>query len=100
SAEDLAEILDEMEPDDAADILAELPDEQARAALADMEEPGEVAQLLTYEEESAGGLMNNHLVSLRASATVGQALALLRQLQLDEEIAYYLFVTDDAGRLV
>jgi magnesium transporter len=100
SAEELAEILDEMEPDDAADILSEMPDAQARAALADMEDPGEVAELLTYEEESAGSLMNNHLVSLRAGATVGQALALLRQLQLDEEIAYYLFVTDDEGRLV
>lgn len=100
SAEEIAEILDEMEPDDAADILGELPDEQARAALADMEDPGEVAELLTYEEESAGSLMTSHVVSLRATASVGQALALLRQLQLDEEIAYYLFVTDDDGRLV
>jgi magnesium transporter len=100
STEDLAEILDEMEPDDAADILAELPEAQARATLADMEAPADVRQLLAYEEESAGSLMTSHVVSLRASATVGQALALLRSLQLDEEIAYYLFVTDDDGRLV
>jgi len=99
SSADIAEILDEMESDDAADILAEMPDEQARAALAGMEDPGEVAELLTYEEESAGSLMTSHVVSLRANATVGQALALLRQLQLDEEIAYYLFVADEAGRL-
>lgn len=100
AAEDLAEILDEMEPDDAADILAELPDEQARATLADMEESAEVAELLSYEDESAGSLMTSHVVALRASATVSQALALLRSLQLDEEIAYYLFVTDEERRLV
>lgn len=99
-ADELAHILDEMEPDDAADILAELPDAQARATLADMEEPAEVEQLLTYEDESAGSLMTSHVVALRAAASVGQALALLRTLQLDEEIAYYLFVTDDGGRLV
>lgn len=99
-AEQLAEILDEMEPDDAADILAELPDDQAQAAIADMEQPADIQALLRYEEESAGSLMTRHVVSLRAAATVGQALALLRQLQLDEEIAYYLFVTDEAGRLV
>jgi magnesium transporter len=99
-AEQLADILDEMEPDDAADILAELTDAQASAALADMEAPADVKALLDYEEESAGSLMTKHVVSLRATANVGQALSLLRQLQLDEEIAYYLFVTDEAGRLV
>ncbi|NNJ08822.1 magnesium transporter [Chloroflexales bacterium ZM16-3] len=99
-ADQLADILDEMEPDDAADILAELSDAQASAALADMEAPADVRALLDYEEESAGSLMTQHVITLRATATVGQALSLLRQLQLDEEIAYYLFVTDEAGRLV
>jgi magnesium transporter len=96
----VADILDEMEPDDAADILQELSEEQLRATLRDMEGAGEVRPLLAYAEESAGALMTRHVVSLRASATVGQVLALLRQLQLDEEIAYYLFVTDDGGVLV
>jgi magnesium transporter len=99
-AEQLAHILDEMEPDDAADILAELTAAQASATLADMEAPADVRALLDYEAESAGSLMTKHVVTLRATATVGQALSLLRQLQLDEEIAYYLFVTDEAGRLV
>jgi magnesium transporter len=97
-----AEILGEMEPDDAADILAELPEIQVEAALAGMDsaDAGDVRSLLDYDEESAGGLMTRHAVTLRAGATIGQALNLLRSLPLDEEIAYYLFVTDDAGRLV
>lgn len=98
-AGDLAEILDAMEPDDAADILAELPEAQMQATLAGMEQPDEVQQLLGYEEESAGSMMTSHVVALRATATAGQALALLRTLPLDEEIAYYLFVTAETGAL-
>jgi magnesium transporter len=65
-----------------------------------MEAPADVKALLDYEDDSAGSLMTKHVVSLRATASVAQALGLLRQLQLDEEIAYYLFVADEAGRLV
>jgi magnesium transporter len=96
----LADILDEMEPDDAADVLAELPRAQASAALADMEGAVPVRQLLGYEEESAGGLMTPHAVTLRANATVEQTLALLRALQPVEDLSYYLYVTDDESRLV
>jgi magnesium transporter len=99
SSGQLADILDEMEPDDAADILGELDEQQAQATLAEMDEAEDVESLLDYAEESAGGLMTRHVVTLRASASVSQALALLRSLQLDEEVMYYLFVTDDQTRL-
>src|SRR5207237_1260907 len=97
---DLSEILEEMEPDDAADVLAELPPEQASAALAQMQDSSEVKELLQYEEESAGGLMTSHAVKLLANATVGQALALLREVQPVEDLSYYLYVTDPDNRLV
>lgn len=96
----LADILDEMEPDDAADVLAELPAARASAALADMEDSSEVKALLTYEEESAGSLMTRNLITLRAGASVGQALNLLRQIHPDAEVSYYLYVTDADNRLV
>jgi magnesium transporter len=96
----LSDILDEMEPDDAADVLAELPREQASAALAGMEDATEVRGLLAYDEESAGGLMTLNVISLRAGATVGRALTLLRQLHPTEDLSYYLYVTEDDGRLV
>jgi magnesium transporter len=98
--EQLADILDEMDPDDAAYLLSELPEAQANAAIAEMDEPGEVQALLSYDEESAGRLMTPHVFSVRQNATVEQTLATLRQLSPDEEVSYYLFVTDLENRLV
>ncbi len=99
-AESLSEFLDEMAPDDAADVLQELDEGRAEAALAEMEEPDEVRELLTHEEDSAGGLMIPHVITFRGSMTAAQAIEILRRNRPDEETAYYLFVTDDAERLI
>ncbi|NNK47736.1 MAG: magnesium transporter, partial [Gemmatimonadetes bacterium] len=61
-----AEIVREMADDDAADVIGELePAQQARvlAAVAD-EEAAEIEELLTYPEESAGGLMTREVLSV------------------------------------
>ena len=99
-AESLSEFLDEMAPDDAADVLQELEDAKAEAALAEMDEPDEVRELLTHDEESAGGLMIPHVITFRGTMTAAQAIDILRRNQPDEETAYYLFVTDAAERLI
>ena len=96
----LSDFLDEMAPDDAADVLQELEEGQAEAALAEMEEPDEVRELLTHEEDSAGGLMIPHVITFRGSMTAAEAIDILRRNRPNEETAYYLFVTDDAERLV
>jgi sporulation protein YlmC with PRC-barrel domain len=59
SDEKVADILEEMEPDEAADLLAELPEERSRGLLAMMEkeEQEDVRKLLSYPEDSAGGIM-------------------------------------------
>ena len=99
-AEALSEFLDEMAPDDAADVLQDLEGPQAAAALAEMDEPDEVRELLGHDEESAGGLMVPHVIAFRGTMTAGEAIDILRQSQPDEETAYYLFVTDEAERLI
>ncbi len=97
---EISDVLDDMAPDDAADVLGELSEAQASAVLAGMEDAAPVQALLRYDDESAGGLMTPNVVSLRADATVAQVLALLRQAQPIEDLSYYLYVTDTAGRLV
>lgn len=101
-AAQLSDILSQMEPDDAADMLGELEPAQIEAALAAMSpaDSDEVRQLMAHDEESAGGLMNSHVVTLRDHLTCQQAIDLLRQLRPEEETIYYLFVTDAAERLV
>nr|WP_246149462.1 CBS domain-containing protein [Nonomuraea turkmeniaca] len=89
-----ADVLEEMGPDDAADLLHDLPDEQAAKLLALME-PGEAApvrRLLTYPEDSAGGVMTSEPVILPPTATVAEALAHIRQQDLTPAIAAQVYV--------
>ncbi|NRQ35601.1 magnesium transporter [Nonomuraea sp. NN258] len=90
-----ADVLEEMGPDDAADLLHDLPDEQAAELLALME-PGEAApvrRLLTYADDTAGGLMTSEPVILPPSATVAEALAHIRLKDLTPAVAAQVYVT-------
>jgi magnesium transporter len=96
----LADVLDEMEPDQAADVLGDLDPDYAAELLADMEEADEVIPLLKHPDESAGGLMTTDFITLRRRTTAGQAIEFLRQVHPDQNIPYYLYVTDRDGKLV
>jgi magnesium transporter len=90
----LADVLDEMEPDEAADLLGDLTPEQATEVLAQMDDPSDVIPLLGYPDESAGGLMTTSYIALRRHTNVDQAIQFLRQITIDTEIPYYLYVVD------
>ena len=97
-----ADILEEMSPDDAADLVADLSDEAREEILALMErdEAAEVQELLGYPEESAGGIMTTEFVAVPATLTAARTIDRLRELEPDAETIYYVYVTDDDGRLV
>lgn len=98
--EELAEVLDEMEPDMAADLLGELEPEQAAEVLEQMEEPADVASLMNYAPDTAGGIMTAPPPSLRRFWTVAEALCFIKQHYAQEEDFYYLYVLDRYGRLI
>jgi len=100
SPEKLGDVLDEMEPDEAADLLGDLPTAQLNQALANMEEADDVIPLLAYPDETAGGLMTTSYIALRRHTTVEQAIEFLRQVELDTEIPYYLYVVDREKKLI
>ena len=64
--ERVADVLEEMEPDEAADLLAELPEERSQELLELMEddEADEVRKLLTYPDDSAGGIMTTEFIAV------------------------------------
>ena len=58
-SERAADVLEEMSPDDAADLIADLPPETAARLLELMEseDAEDVRRLMSYAEETAGGMM-------------------------------------------
>jgi len=89
-----ADILERMSPDEAADVLGDLPEDKAEDLLNRMEdeEQIEVAELLTYADDTAGGLMTTEFVTLPHDLTVGEALARLHEMAETPNMIYYLYV--------
>jgi magnesium transporter len=92
-----ADILEEMEPDDAADILGDLEPERARDLLSRMEasEADDVRELLTYADDTAGGLMTNDVVTVPPTVTADEAIGLVRRQAAAMDNVYYVYVVDE-----
>jgi len=92
-----ADILEWMSPDEAADVLGDLPEAKAEELLGLMEhdEQADVAELLPYEDDTAGGLMTTEFVTLPRALTVGEALARLREMAETPNMIYYLYVVEE-----
>jgi Mg/Co/Ni transporter MgtE/sporulation protein YlmC with PRC-barrel domain len=89
-----ADVLEEMSPDDAADLMADLPPETAEQLLQLMEpdEADDVRRLMSYEEQTAGGMMTTEPVILSPDATVADALAHVRHSELSPSLAAMVYV--------
>ncbi len=97
--EKAADIVEEMSPDEAADVLNELEEETSEEILEEMEPAPktEVRELLEFEDDTAGGLMNTEYVALHENATVADALAALRGNEDLLETLNTLFLVDARG---
>lgn len=95
------QILARMYPDDAVDLLAELPPDTVKDILRRLEEPEarELAGLLTYAPDTAGGLMSPDVVALPSSLSCQQAIDRLRRVAEETETVYYAYVVEPDGRL-
>jgi magnesium transporter len=101
SAEEIAKLTQEIESDDAAALIDYLPDELSAAVL-DLMRPkqsGEVENLLEYDEQTAGRIMNPQVFALSEDLTVGEAITEL-QGNRDVEMVFYLYVVDERRHLV
>ncbi len=89
-----ADVLEAMQPDDAADLLSDLPAETAERLLQLMEpdEAEPLRRLLTYDENTAGGLMTTEPVVLAPEATIAEALAVVRRAELSPALASNVYV--------
>jgi len=96
-----ADIVEEMSPDQAADALAELEEETSAEILEEMEtEPVEdVRELLEYDEDTAGGMMNTEAIVLPEETTLEMAMSRVREHEDLLESTHVLFLTDPDGRV-
>lgn len=96
-----ADLIEEMEPDEAADILAKVPAARAEALLSEMEAPESAAvrHLLTYDPDTAGGIMTTNVFRIAPEQPVSDALEIFRNSEDAPDFAYYFFVIDGGGML-
>src|SRR5688500_5528493 len=100
SAEEIAKLAQEIPSDDAAALIDYLPEELSAAVL-DLMRPKEsgVEDLLEYDEQTAGRIMNPHVFALNEDMTVGEAITELQN-NRDVEMVFYLYVVDGRRHLV
>lgn len=98
---DASRMLSEMDPDDAAELVSELDYDKAEKLLRLMgvQEQRAIRQLLGYRENTAGRIMTSEVASIGETATVADAVELLRGLDEDFESVRYVYLTDEEGRL-
>ncbi len=100
-AEEIARLVQEIPSDDAAALIDNLPEELSAIVL-DLIRPkpgGGVSELLEYEEQTAGRLMNPHVFALPEDLTAGEAITAIQSAR-DVEMVFYLYVVDQRRHLV
>lgn len=109
------ELLGEIDEELASRLIAKMPHDEAADVLGDMEEDdtesyldklphkfsSEVRELLTYNEESAGGIMNPLVLTVYADMDVAGVLNTIRiKAEKDNMDLYYVYVVDKQNHLL
>lgn len=96
-------VVNNMDSDDAADLISELPPEKQSNvinALRDTEHAQGILDLLTYDEDSAGGLMAKELVKVRETWSIKECEVELRKQAEEVEDVHTVYVVDEYEKLV
>lgn len=99
TAKRLSEIVEELDSDDAVDIVAEMDEEVAEQVLDKLEpeDSAELRELLSYDEETAGGLMATEFPVVQLAGTVEDAIDAVRQTAEETPDIYEVYVVDEDG---
>jgi len=100
SPEDLIQAVGDLDIDDLADILNDLPDTVITEVLRamDRQDRERLVQVMSYPEDSAGGLMNPDVVTVRPDVTLDVVLRYLRLRGELPKVFDQLFVVDRTGK--
>jgi magnesium transporter len=95
-------VIDNMESDDAADLLSELSEERQEEVLQsieDVEQAGDIVDLLSYDEDTAGGLMAKELIKVNEDWDIARCIREIRKQYGEVNEFYYVYVVDEDDML-
>jgi magnesium transporter len=96
-----SEIIEELDYDDATDIISQLDEEDQQEILEDIDEEdaSNIRALLSYPEDTAGGIMNSEVIKVNVNQNKKDALEdIIRQSEEMEEF-YTIYVVDNDNML-
>ena len=50
---------------------------------------------MEYEEELVGSMMNKDFIAFNVNITAKEALDIIKEVNPDEEVIYYIYITDE-----
>lgn len=97
------EVIENMDSDDAADLIADLPQqkmEEVISQIEDAEQASDIVDLLTYHEDTAGGLMGKEMVKVNINWSVAKCIREMRKQAEEIDNVYTVYVVNDHNILL
>ncbi|WP_410506256.1 magnesium transporter [Haloimpatiens sp. FM7315] len=97
----IREVLDNMPNDEIADMLLDMQEEDKEKVLLNLpkEDEEEVRDLMKYEEETVGSIMNKDFIAFNVNITTEETIELLRETKPEEESIYNIYLIDELEKL-
>ena len=98
-----SQFIGHMESDDAADVIGDLAEDKKQEVLLhidDVEQAGDIVDLLSYDEDTAGGLMAKELIRVNENWGVATCIREMRKQAKDLDEIYYIYVVSDENVLL
>lgn len=103
SVKEIADEIGALDTDDAVDLISELPEARRAEVIAqiqDEEHAQDIQELLTYDENSAGGLMAKELVKVNENWTVTRCVREMRKQASEVKRVHSIYVVNDENELI
>lgn len=105
SGKKISDIVSEMYSDDATDFVSELDTETKHEVLEnldkiDKEDYQEVRELLSYDENTAGGIMGKEYIAVNEYSTITEALKEIQDKAEEVDQLYNVWIIDNEHKLV
>jgi magnesium transporter len=98
-----SQFIHHMDSDDAADVIGDMTEDKKQEVLLhidDVEQAGDIVDLLSYNEDTAGGLMAKELIRVNENWGVATCIREMRKQAKDLDEIYFIYVVSDENVLL